>query len=442
MNTMRIFRILGLFVILSGGVSVSNETQAQPGVSVSFQTFYNELSPYGRWVRNPQFGSVWVPDVSREFQPYSTNGYWEVTEYGNTWVSDYDWGWAPFHYGRWSFDDFNGWFWIPDYEWGPAWVNWRSGGGYYGWAPLGPGMNVNVSINIPSFWWVFVPQQYVSYRNWHSYCPPRRRVTHVYNQTVIINNYYRSNNRTYVYGPRRDEIERVTRRSVPVRTIDATPSGRGRVIVAGNNNDDRGARSRSDRTGSVIDADRAGRGSRGNNDYNNRNERIGGDVDRSDRTGNSNRNERINGSNERNNGGFERGDRNGRINENSNERGENSRIESTPRIPSEDRENMRSNRNRGGLEPSAPVENRYESPRQSERGNRQPSSPEYSAPRSERSNRSNNAPANPGPSRGSYEAPQRETRQERSAPEPRSNGRSSQESPSRGASERSSRSPR
>jgi hypothetical protein len=168
------------------------------------------LSPYGRWVRNPHYGSVWIPDVPRGFQPYSTNGYWEVTEYGNTWVSEYDWGWAPFHYGRWSHDDYTGWFWVPDYEWGPAWVNWRSGGGYYGWAPLGPGMNINVSINIPSFWWVLCRNATLPAPAGIRTAPTQRRVTHVYNQTVIVNNYYRSNNRTYVYGPRRDEIERVS----------------------------------------------------------------------------------------------------------------------------------------------------------------------------------------------------------------------------------------
>jgi hypothetical protein len=425
MSTKRIFRILGLFIFLLGGVAVSNETKAQPGISISFQTFYDELSPYGRWVRNPQFGSIWVPDVPRGFQPYSTNGYWEVTEYGNTWVSDYDWGWAPFHYGRWSFDDYYGWFWVPDYEWGPAWVNWRSGGGYYGWAPLGPGVNINVSINIPSFWWVFVPQRYVTYRNWHNYCAPSRRVTHVYNQTVIVNNYYRSNNRTYVYGPRRDEIERVTRRSVPVRTIDATPSGRGRVIVAGNSrgnnrydsrSDDRGSRYEPERRGSVIDANgnsRAGRGdyendrsSRGNSDFDNRNERND----------------------------------NSRIGSNSNRRDE--RIDNAPRNPVEDRDNMRSNRNRGAEQP-APYENRdnnrYEAPRQPERSSREA----YPSPeRSARPSRSNDAPVNPNPGgRGGYEAPQRSERQERSA-EPRSNSRSSQESAPRGASERSSRGPR
>jgi hypothetical protein len=228
MKTMRKLRIVGLFVLLIAGLS-AQLVQAQPGVNISFQTFYNDLSPYGRWTTSPQYGSIWTPYVDAGFQPYSTNGYWEVTEYGNTWVSDYDWGWAPFHYGRWSYDDYNGWFWIPGYEWGPAWVNWRSGGDYYGWAPLGPGMGINVTISIPSFWWVFVPQRYISYRNWNNYCVPRSRVTRVYNNTTIINNYYNYNNRNYAYGPRRDEIERVTRRSVPIRQIDVNQ--RGRVIV-------------------------------------------------------------------------------------------------------------------------------------------------------------------------------------------------------------------
>lgn len=235
MNTIHKLRIFGLAILLLAGLSGQQNVQAQPGVSISFQTFYNELSPYGRWINSPQYGSVWTPHVERGFQPYSTNGYWEVTEYGNTWVSDYDWGWAPFHYGRWSHDDYNGWFWIPGYEWGPAWVNWRSGGDYYGWAPLGPGMNVNISINLPSFWWVFVPQRYIATRNWYNYCAPRNRVTHIYNQTTIINNYYRNDNRTYAYGPRRDEMERVTRSNIPVRQIDN--NRRGRVITDRSPND-------------------------------------------------------------------------------------------------------------------------------------------------------------------------------------------------------------
>ncbi len=235
MNSIHRIKIFALGLLMVMALGAKEPLKAQPGARISFETFYQELSPYGRWTTNPQFGTVWTPYVSNDFQPYSTNGYWEMTEYGNTWVSDYEWGWAPFHYGRWSFDDYLGWFWVPGYDWGPAWVNWRSGGGYYGWAPLGPGIGINVSINIPSFWWIFVPNRHFYTPHWHNYWVPRNRVTRVYNQTTIINNYYRNDNRTYVYGPRREEIERYSRRSIPVREIDM--NARGRVIANSNRGD-------------------------------------------------------------------------------------------------------------------------------------------------------------------------------------------------------------
>lgn len=410
MNIQRALRIFGLSVILLAGITISERASAQPGVNISFQTFYDDLSPYGRWVRNPQFGSVWVPDVPSGFQPYSTNGYWEVTEYGNTWVSDYDWGWAPFHYGRWSFDDYVGWFWVPDYEWGPAWVNWRSGGGYYGWAPLGPGVNINVAVNIPSFWWVFVPQRYITSPRWNYYCAPRNRVSHYYNQTVIINNYYRSNNRTYVYGPRRDEIERVTRRDVPIRTIDASPRGRGRVIVAesgrGNQRNDAGfgerGNDRYDNRGRVAESNRTGRDAYPSPGY--RNERP--DYDRSDRTGNEASRRGIPSNN--------------RYESPSNNDGGNDRF-GRDRSPAPDRGGFE-NRNSERSRPSEPA-----------REQRAPVyTPERNNNRQERRS----------------EAPQmRENRQERSS-EPRGNdrgnggARESQGRGSGGATERSSRSPR
>ncbi len=71
------------------------------GQYISDQDFYDNLSPYGVWVYDPQYGDMWVPDVDGNFRPYATRGHWVLTEYGNTWVSDYPWGWATFHYGRW-----------------------------------------------------------------------------------------------------------------------------------------------------------------------------------------------------------------------------------------------------------------------------------------------------------------------------------------------------
>src|SRR5689334_5059049 len=134
---------------------------------VSLQVFYDELAPYGTWMDYQDYGYVWIPRVQAGFTPYGTSGYWVNTQYGNTWVSDYSWGWAPFHYGRWFFDDFYGWVWVPDTEWAPAWVAWRNGGGYYGWAPLMPGFGFNVSYSyydgIPSSYWNFCPTRYIMY---------------------------------------------------------------------------------------------------------------------------------------------------------------------------------------------------------------------------------------------------------------------------------------
>jgi len=191
----------------------------QPGYDQPYDgDFYDDLAPHGQWVQTPEYGRVWIPNAGPDFQPYGTNGHWVVTEYGNTWVSDYAWGWAPFHYGRWYQDRYRGWAWIPGRDWGPAWVSWRTGGGYYGWAPLGPTINVNV--NIPPTWWTFVPQIYITSPRLYSYCVPRQRVVNIYQNTTIINNVYRVNNRSYAYGPRRDEIERITRRSVPVYRVE------------------------------------------------------------------------------------------------------------------------------------------------------------------------------------------------------------------------------
>src|SRR5690606_41688585 len=123
-----ILSLAAIFLFLGTGLK---QVQAQ-NEQVSFQLFYDELSPYGQWINDPQYGYIWLPDVRGDFRPYATNGHWINTEYGNTWYSDYDWGWAPFHYGNWVFNNNYGWAWVPGYEWGPAWVSWRQGGGQIG----------------------------------------------------------------------------------------------------------------------------------------------------------------------------------------------------------------------------------------------------------------------------------------------------------------------
>ncbi len=208
--------VLGLMFLFSG-----QPVKAQDDY-VSLQQFYDELSPYGTWINDPQYGYVWRPDVDQsEFRPYYTNGRWVQTEYGNTWVSNYEWGWAPFHYGRWMVDRYNRWLWIPDTVWGPAWVDWRSGGGYYGWAPIGPSVSIHINIGNryyrPDFAWNFIPMRniyYGSYPRYRSYNNVR-----IINRTKIINNTYVYNSRTYNTGPRPEEVRRATNQNVRVYDI-------------------------------------------------------------------------------------------------------------------------------------------------------------------------------------------------------------------------------
>ena len=116
-----------------------------PEPEASYQSFYDDLSPYGQWINDPRYGYVWLPDVGPDFRPYATNGHWVYTDEGWTWASDYTWGWATFHYGRWFFQDGYGWMWVPGNEYAPAWVTWRNSDEYYGWAPMGPGVGFDMA---------------------------------------------------------------------------------------------------------------------------------------------------------------------------------------------------------------------------------------------------------------------------------------------------------
>ncbi|WP_400262511.1 DUF6600 domain-containing protein [Sphingobacterium sp. SG20118] len=254
-----------------------NATFAQRGYNdyqsdVSFQMFYDELAPYGDWVNDREHGYMWIPDVGPNFQPYSTNGYWTMTEYGNTWVSNYSWGWAPFHYGRWEYNNNYGWAWTPDYEWGPAWVNWRQGSGYYGWAPLG----INISINLPMNLWVFVGSSNIYSNRLDRYYVHPRNYNNFYNKTTIINNTIIVNNRNYYGGPRRSDIERSTGKRVSVRNINN--SGRaGTSRVTKNSIDmyrpniDRNSRTDA-RPGRIADA--SSRTRNNNSSLQNRNDKV------------------------------------------------------------------------------------------------------------------------------------------------------------------------
>jgi hypothetical protein len=125
-------------VLLAVSALVLPALQPVRAADVSINYFYDNLNG-GNWYEVADYGYVWQPDVATNsnWRPY-TDGYWAYTDVGWTWVSYEDFGWATYHYGRWARLDDYGWVWVPGYEWGPAWVSWRTGGDYVGWAPLPP----------------------------------------------------------------------------------------------------------------------------------------------------------------------------------------------------------------------------------------------------------------------------------------------------------------
>lgn len=137
-------RVFTAFAIVLAGcvVRVPPPVVAPPPVvTVSIDTFGPHLDPYGEWMVVPGYGRVWQPSVRHvglDFFPYGTGGHWVYTNAGWVFDNDYPFGWAVFHYGRWFRHVDHGWMWVPGNTWAPAWVSWRTGGTYIGWAPLGP----------------------------------------------------------------------------------------------------------------------------------------------------------------------------------------------------------------------------------------------------------------------------------------------------------------
>ncbi len=151
-------------------------------------TFQADLNPYGQWVVVANYGQCWRPtQVVQTWRPY-TVGHWVWTDYGWTWASEEPWGDATCHYGRWFLDAQFGWVWMPGSTWAPAWVAWRSGGGYVGWAPLPPTVAVGVSVQIGEAHTREIPAAYFSFVEERRVAEPRihEHITSVQSNTTII----------------------------------------------------------------------------------------------------------------------------------------------------------------------------------------------------------------------------------------------------------------
>src|SRR5882724_2143921 len=127
---------LALMGVPKGWADLEVSVGVQVHATADFQV---PLAAQGVWVDVPAFGHCWRPaHVAVDWRPYC-DGQWVWTDAGWYWESDEPWAWACYHYGTWTDDPaLGGWVWVPGVEWAPAWVYWRFGGGFVGWAPCPP----------------------------------------------------------------------------------------------------------------------------------------------------------------------------------------------------------------------------------------------------------------------------------------------------------------
>ena len=253
-------RILLAVTLLALVLPAMRQAEARTDVSLDF--FYDNIGSDGSWVEVADYGYCWQPSVAvsnPSWRPYA-DGYWAYTDVGWTWVSYEDFGWATYHYGRWTRLSDRGWFWVPGREWGPAWVSWRTGGDYVGWAPLPPrgggevdydnrpiNGQVDVELDIGPAYYNFVDVRYIGEPVLRDrIVEPNLNITYI-SQTVNVTNITYTNSTVYNYGPDYNTLSRYSTRpirrmtlerdanvdlSVAVKTKDLTKVQGDKLIVA------------------------------------------------------------------------------------------------------------------------------------------------------------------------------------------------------------------
>jgi hypothetical protein len=219
--------------------------QAEAETEVSLNFFYDNLSDQGNWIEVGDYGYCFQPNVAvngSDWRPYA-DGYWAYTDVGWTWVSYEDFGWATYHYGRWADLDDYGWVWVPGYEWAPAWVSWRTGGDYIGWAPLPPAggdicegrtitIQVDAEFEIGSQYYNFIDIRYIGEPVLRArILAPSRNVT-IINNTVNVTNITYNNSIVNNYGPDYNRLNQystrpIQRLSLKRETVVGADFGRG-----------------------------------------------------------------------------------------------------------------------------------------------------------------------------------------------------------------------
>jgi hypothetical protein len=185
--------------------------------------FHDRLARSGEWIDTDEYGPCWYPtEVGPDWRPY-TDGRWVYT-IGNgwLWIGAEKWGWATDHYGQWVFLDSHGWVWVPGKQWSPAWVVWREGEGYIGWAPMPPAkdgqrpldITRTDSADVPPTAFMFVGQQFIADDHVAAHAEPMTRNVTLLGMTEDATRYQRADGRIFNGG-------------VNVETIDAAAAAGG-----------------------------------------------------------------------------------------------------------------------------------------------------------------------------------------------------------------------
>lgn len=206
-----------------------------PPIGPTVAYFYDSLDPWGDWIWSDAWGWVWTPRrVSASWSPYR-EGQWIWTADGWYWLSDEPWGWATYHYGRWAWVHRWGWVWVPGDVWAPAWVAWRWGGGWAGWAPLPPEArwvddrlywDGDSDVWIDVDWWCFVQEVYIVEPRVYRYAVPVGRNVTLIRTAKDRTRYVKDRDRVVGRGFEFDEVGRAIRKDVPVWRITEVSSPR------------------------------------------------------------------------------------------------------------------------------------------------------------------------------------------------------------------------
>ncbi len=215
------------------------EPAYEPAPREAVLTYEADLNPHGEWIEVKEYGRCWTPrGRPAAWRPY-TVGHWVNTSEGWCWNSEGDeveWGAVTYHYGRWYEEPRRGWIWVPGTTWAPAWVSWREGGGYSGWAALSPRVGyrreidaVYVDRHVADDRYVFVDSRYVGEPRVQTHVV--NNTTTIINQTTNITNITVVNNRVVNRGVSVEHVERASgKRYETTRVAEVTTATEARRL--------------------------------------------------------------------------------------------------------------------------------------------------------------------------------------------------------------------